>query len=166
MRYILTTLLLAAIATINPARAGELVNDNPGHEKAASKRSSMTTVAFGRHSKMIALPSERDRIRGFYRDVLGCKVTKESERAEYFQMADDFFIAVLYENSVLSQPDLLKSIWLEIQTDNTEELKQKILEFGVKVLDMGDKEHLYFQAPGGQVFRLVGKTEDLSRFEH
>jgi hypothetical protein len=25
--------------------------------------------------------------------------------------------------------------------------------------------HLYFQAPGGQVFRLVGINEDLSRYE-
>jgi catechol 2,3-dioxygenase-like lactoylglutathione lyase family enzyme len=125
----------------------------------------MTNVSFGRHSKIIALPSEQNRIRMFYRDVLGCKVTKESEKIDYFRMGNDFFIAVLYEDSVLSQSDLLKSIRLEIRTDNPEELRQKIIEFGVKELDTFDKEHLYFQAPGGQVFRLVGKTEDMSRFE-
>ena len=43
-------------------------------------------------------------------------------------------------------------------------LRQRIVAFGVKVLDVPDP-HLYFQAPGGQVFRLVGIDEDLSRYE-
>jgi hypothetical protein len=43
-------------------------------------------------------------------------------------------------------------------------MRKKIIEFGVKVLDVPDP-HLYFQAPGGQVFRLVGINEDLSKYE-
>jgi hypothetical protein len=43
-------------------------------------------------------------------------------------------------------------------------MKKRIVSFGVKVLDVPDP-HLYFQAPGGQVFRLVGIGEDLSAFE-
>jgi len=43
-------------------------------------------------------------------------------------------------------------------------MKQKILAFGVKKLDVPDA-HLYFQAPGGQVFKLVGINEDLSKYE-
>jgi len=35
-------------------------------------------------------------------------------------------IGVVYDDSALSEPDLLKSIWLELQTDRPEELKQKI----------------------------------------
>lgn len=38
-------------------------------------------------------------------------------------------------------------------------MKQKILAFGVKKLDVPDP-HLYFQGPGGQVFKLVGINED------
>ena len=34
----------------------------------------------------------------------------------------------------------------------------------MRVLDVPDP-HLYFQAPGGQVFRLVGIDEDLSKYE-
>jgi hypothetical protein len=44
-------------------------------------------------------------------------------------------------------------------------MKRKILAFGVKEIETWDKAHLYFQAPGGQVFRLVGDGEDLSKFE-
>jgi hypothetical protein len=43
-------------------------------------------------------------------------------------------------------------------------MRQKIVAFDVHVLDMADS-HLYFQAPGGQVFRLVGIDEDLSKYE-
>jgi hypothetical protein len=39
-----------------------------------------------------------------------------------------------------------------------------ILDFGVRKLEMPDP-HLYFQAPGGQVLRLVGINEDLSFYE-
>jgi hypothetical protein len=40
-----------------------------------------------------------------------------------------------------------------------------ITDFGVHRIDMPDAAHLYFQAPGGQVFRVVQRGEDLSRFE-
>jgi hypothetical protein len=43
-------------------------------------------------------------------------------------------------------------------------MRRKILEFGVRKLDIPDP-HLYFQAPGGQCLRLVGIDEDLSFYE-
>ena len=93
-------------------------------------------------------------------------------------MGDGFYIAFLYESGgqevdkgvayatedALSDDDFLKAIFLELKTDDVEEMKQKIVSFGVKILDVPDP-HLYFQAPGGQVFRLVGINEDLSEYE-
>jgi hypothetical protein len=58
----------------------------------------------------------------------------------------------------------LKAIYLELKADKVEEVRQAIVDFGVKVLDVPDP-HLYFQAPGGQVVRLVGIDEDLSKYE-
>lgn len=58
----------------------------------------------------------------------------------------------------------MKAIYLELKAGNVEEMRQKIVASGVKVLEMQDP-HLYFQAPGGQVLRLVGINEDLSRYE-
>jgi len=45
---------------------------------------------------------------------------------------------------LLMESDFLKAIYLELKTDNTEEIKQKILDFGVKKLDVPDP-HLYFR---------------------
>jgi catechol 2,3-dioxygenase-like lactoylglutathione lyase family enzyme len=126
----------------------------------------MVKVAFGNHSAVVVSRTEQDRIREFYRDVLGCTITRESDQKDDFRMGDNFYIAFLYENEsvALDESSFLKSIYLELKADNVEEMKQNIVAFGVKVLEVQDP-HLYFQAPGGQVFRLVGLDEDLSKYE-
>lgn len=64
----------------------------------------------------------------------------------------------------LNDDDFLKAIFLELKAENVDEMRREIVAFGVRVLDVPDP-HLYFQAPGGQVFRLVGINEDLSQYE-
>jgi catechol 2,3-dioxygenase-like lactoylglutathione lyase family enzyme len=113
--------------------------------------------------RFFAVRSEQDRIRKFYRDVLGCKVRVTNDEVDRFQLDDSHFCFV-YQSTALDESDFLKATYLELKTDRPEEMKQKILAFGVKKLDVPDA-HLYFQAPGGQVFRLVGINEDLSVYE-
>jgi hypothetical protein len=125
----------------------------------------MTSVSLGENSKLTALPSERDSIRKFYQDVLGCPQTRESERTDFFRIGSNFYLGVVYDDSALSVSDRVKSIWLELRTDNPEELKKKILRFGIQEIEYWDKEHFYFQAPGGQVFRLAGTTENMSKWQ-
>jgi hypothetical protein len=49
---------------------------------------------------------------------------------------------------------------MEIITDNVSTLKEKCLTHGaVEITDFWDKEHFYFHAPGGQVYRLVATQE-------
>ena len=104
---------------------------------------------------------------------------REFDSKDDIRIGDDFYISFLYGEGVgrgadkgvnyaakdaLSDDDFLKAIFLELKTENVDEIRQKIVAFGVKVLDVPDS-HLYFQAPGGQVFMLVGITEDLSKYE-
>ena len=126
----------------------------------------MAKVIFGNHSAVVVPRTEQDRIRKFYRDVLGCQIMRETDQKDDFRMGDNFYIAFLYENEgvALDESGFSKAIYLELKTDNVEEMRQKIVAFGVKVLEMQDP-HLYFQAPGGQVLRLVGINEDLSEYE-
>jgi catechol 2,3-dioxygenase-like lactoylglutathione lyase family enzyme len=138
----------------------------------------MSNITLGNHSAVRVRRAERDRIRTFYGDVLGCTITRELDDKDDLRMGDGFYIAFLYESGgqevdkgvayatedALSDDDFLKAIFLELKTDDVEEMKQKIVSFGVKILDVPDP-HLYFQAPGGQVFRLVGINEDLSEYE-
>jgi hypothetical protein len=105
------------------------------------------------------------RIRTFYCELLGCTLAKQSKDVDYIKFHADFFLAVLYQDAVPSAEAMRQAIWLELRTDEPATLRKKIIEFGVHVIEMPDAEHLYFQAPGGQVFRLVQNGEDLSRFE-
>jgi catechol 2,3-dioxygenase-like lactoylglutathione lyase family enzyme len=126
----------------------------------------MAKVAFGNHSAVRVPRTERDAVRRFYRDVLGCEITRESNLKDDFRLGDGFYLAFLYEDegTALAESGFLQAIYLELRAGDVDELRQRIVAFGVRVLDVPDP-HLYFQAPGGQVFRLVGSDEDLSRYE-
>ncbi|TYB44195.1 VOC family protein [Actinomadura chibensis] len=139
----------------------------------------MAEVIIGNHSALRVSRTERDRIRKFYRDVLGCELLRKFDDKDDFRIGDDFYIAFLYDagdgrkvdegvtyaaEDALTDDDFLKAIFLELKAEDVEKMRQRIIDFDVKVLDVPDP-HLYFQAPGGQVFRLVSTTEDLSRYE-
>ena len=126
----------------------------------------MAKVIFGNHSSVIVPVKDRDNICKFYCDVLGGKITKAEDERDFLRLGENF-IAFLY-GDVPDESEFVRSarvMWLEIKSDNVEELNQKILESGlVRKLDIPDP-HLYFQAPGGQCWRLVGIDEDMSFYE-
>ncbi len=127
----------------------------------------MAKVIFGNHSSVLVPRQDRDNIRKFYCDVLGGKITKADPERDFLRLGEDFYIAFLY-GDVPDESEFLRSarsVWLEIKSDNVEQMRRKILESGlVRKLDLPDS-HLYFQAPGGQCLRLVGIDEDLSFYE-
>jgi hypothetical protein len=127
----------------------------------------MAKVVFGNHSSVIVPQQDRERIGKFYCDVLGGKITKADPERDFIRLAENFYIVFLY-GDVPDQSEFARkarTIWLELKSDNVEETTRKILDSGlVRKLDMPDP-HLYFQAPGGQCFRLVGIHEDLSFYE-
>jgi catechol 2,3-dioxygenase-like lactoylglutathione lyase family enzyme len=126
----------------------------------------MAKVVFGNHMSVIVSLNDRDSIHKFYCDVLGGHMTKWEGDRDFLRLGDGFYV-FLY-GDVPDQSEFLRtarSVWLEIKSDNVEEMTRKILESGlVRRLEIPDP-HLYFQAPGGQCIRLVGIDEDLSFYE-
>jgi hypothetical protein len=125
----------------------------------------MAKVIVGNHSSVLVPRQDRDSIRKFYCDVLGGEVTKADPGRDFIRLGEDFYV-VLY-GDVADESEFLRSarsVWLEIKSDDVEEMTRKILDFGVRKLEVPDP-HLYFQAPGGQCLRLVGIDEDLSFYE-
>jgi hypothetical protein len=116
----------------------------------------MAKVIRGNHSSVLVSRKDRDSIRTFYCDVLGGKIMKEEDRRDFLRLGENFYIAFLY-GDVADESELLRtarSVWLEIKSDNVEEMRQKILESGlVRKLDIPDP-HLYFQAPGGAMLEV------------
>jgi catechol 2,3-dioxygenase-like lactoylglutathione lyase family enzyme len=127
----------------------------------------MAKVLFGNHSSVIVPQQDRESIHKFYCDVLGGKITKAEPERDFVRLGEDFYIVFLY-GDVPDGSEFVRSaraIWLEIKSDDVEQMRRRILESGlVRTLEVPDP-HLYFQAPGGQCFRLVGIDEDLSFYE-
>ena len=127
----------------------------------------MAKVIFGNHSSVLVPRQDREAIRRFYCDVLGGKVTKADPERDFVRLGEDFFIGFLY-GDVPDESEFLRtarSVWLELKSDNIEEMSRRILASGlVRRLEVPNT-HLYFQAPGGQCLRLVGIGEDLSFYK-
>lgn len=139
----------------------------------------MAKIIFGNHAAVRVDRKQREDIRKFYIDVLDSKLMRSFDGKDDFCIGDNFYISFLYGSGdstevdkgityaaedALSEADFLKAIFLELKTDDVEKTMEKIVAFGVRILNVPDP-HLYFQAPGGQVFRLVGIEEDLSKYE-
>jgi len=52
----------------------------------------------GNHATVRVSRAENDRIRRFYRDVLGCTLTRDGDLKDDFRMGDNFYIAFMYED--------------------------------------------------------------------
>ncbi len=55
----------------------------------------MAKIIFGNHSAVRVQRTERDRIRKFYCDVLGCKIMREFDGKDDIRIGDDFYISFL-----------------------------------------------------------------------
>ena len=125
----------------------------------------MAKVIFGNHFSVIVPRSDREDIQRFYCEILGGVLARSEDDRDFIRLGDDFYV-VLY-GDVPDASEFLRtarSVWLEIKSDDVDGLARRILGFGVKKLDVPDP-HFYFQAPGGQCFRVVGIEEDLSVYE-
>ena len=121
-------------------------------------RTSQMKISMGNHARIQAAKHLRQKVREFYLSILDCKsLPAPSPAMELFEFADGFIFGVYFvdEGEYLTDPEQLKGTWLELKTDQPEKLKQRVLAFGVTPIDYLDKSHFYFQAPGGQAFRIA-----------
>jgi hypothetical protein len=101
----------------------------------------MAKVILGNHAAVFVPPQDRDKIRQFYRNVLGGKITSQEDQKDLFRIGDNFYLAFLYGDYADESKFLRsgRSIWLEIKSDNVEEMSRKMLESGlVEKLDIPD----------------------------
>jgi catechol 2,3-dioxygenase-like lactoylglutathione lyase family enzyme len=146
---------------ITPAKPDEIQEEN-----------NMSVARLGNASAITVPRQDRDSIRRFYCDVLGGKIVKEDDEKHIFRLEEEFYILFRYDD-VPDESEFLRSpraLWLQIKSDNAEELTRKILDFGATKIDLpsGLPEsvpYLYFQAPGGQCFQLLPINEDQAYYK-
>ncbi len=115
-------------------------------------------ASIGNHVKMNVSRRLRDQVRRFYGEVLGCKsLPSPAPDLDLYEFAGGFVLGVFFcdDGEVLPEQEHLQATWLEIKVADPEEAKRRLLEFGVREVNYVDKSRFFFQAPGGQVFRLT-----------
>ena len=115
-------------------------------------------IAIGNHIKTNVRRGLADQVRQFYREILGCKsLPSPAPNLDLYEFANSFVLGVFFcdDADVLTDEQCLNAAWLEIKTASPQEIKGRLLRIGVKKVDYPDKSRFYFQAPGGQVFRLA-----------
>ena len=115
-------------------------------------------ASIGNHMKMNVSHRLKEQVRKFYPQVLGCKMLPSpAPDLDLYEFEGGFVLGVFFceDAEVLPEQEHLKATWLEIKVADPQEVKQRLLEFGVKEVDYVDKSRFFFQAPGGQVFRLA-----------
>jgi hypothetical protein len=113
----------------------------------------------GNHLKMHLAKRERESARRFYAEILGCRPLPAPPYPDLdlYEFEDGVVVGLFFleDSEVLSRQDSQKAVWLEIKTSDPAQLEQKLLAFGVEKVDFPDPGRFYFQAPGGQVFRVA-----------
>jgi hypothetical protein len=95
--------------------------------------------------------------RAVYEGVLGATVRSPMPDLEIFTFANGSGIGVFFVDPLeaLTPAQHLKAIWLEFEVDDEPATVAGLEKLGMHPFEYFDKEHKYFQAPGGQVFRLA-----------
>lgn len=116
-------------------------------------------IMIGNHLKMHLPHNVRARAERFYTEILGCRKLKDAPypNLDLYEFQGGFVLGLFFcdEKDTLSETEHIKATWMEIKTDSPEALKQRLIDFGVREVEFEDKSRFYFQAPGGQVFRVA-----------
>lgn len=115
-------------------------------------------VQIGNHLKMTVPHHLRSRTREFYRSILGCQqLDSPRDDLDLYEFTGGFVLGLFFapEAEALSETDYLKGMWMELKVADPEAFKARLLAFGVKEVEFPDPTRFFFQAPGGQVFRVA-----------
>ncbi|HKN00516.1 MAG TPA: hypothetical protein VJX23_08355 [Candidatus Binataceae bacterium] len=118
----------------------------------------MAMVQIGNHLKM-NIPFElRERTRDFYAGLLKCKpMASPNANLDLYEFDAGFVLGLFFGAAPesLSEAEHLRATWMELKVDDTAAWKARLLAFGVREVEYPDATRFFFQAPGGQVFRLA-----------
>jgi hypothetical protein len=112
-------------------------------------------------------PADRERFTSLFSDVLGCNVVERDfglpHPILFVPFADGSGFSVEfselapeeYSGTAIDDGHAFRGAWIEFRTADVPLYQQKLRDAGVREFKHPGSSHLYFSAPGGQVFRLL-----------
>jgi len=124
-------------------------------------------VGLGARVHLFVQPDARQRFRWLFEEVLECSVAERDFGLEHPIMLVRFAngSAFSVEFTELAPADVrppelddehaFRGAWIEFRTRNVAEGHDRLRKAGVPEFTHRGSQHVYFSAPGGQVFRLL-----------
>ena len=123
-------------------------------------------VVFGGNVKVNVHTSKREEVQRLFGDILLLDIDQQ-ERYDRVLFDGDGFVAFVYhedKGQLLAKEDFVKSMQagLQVPASSFESIKRRIIASGAEAYtppyDVNPEKYFYFHAPGGQIFRLVKKS--------
>jgi hypothetical protein len=116
---------------------------------------------------LYARASEKERLLRFFTDVLGLSPRELARRAGVTATKPMYAVtfsngaplSVEFTDDALTDQAAERGAWLELTVTDRDTVEAKARAFGAKRIVHPATPFLYLQAPGGQVFRIVGHDE-------
>ena len=112
-----------------------------------------------------ARPETQQAVTRFYTEVLEAQPVPIPGGDEWsvfgFRFSDGSSLSVGFTRDALDAEALRWGAWLELVTDEPHDLQERVLEARLPQVGYPGSNVFYFQAPGGQVWRIVSTTGEL-----
>lgn len=121
-------------------------------------------TALSNRVHFFAHPSVREELDNFFTEILGlpaaiCIDAGGGIPILIYQFANGASLSVEITEEALSAEDARHGAWLELVAEDAPGLMNKVLVAGLPQLEYLGSDHFYFQAPGGQVMRIVSQDQ-------
>lgn len=116
-------------------------------------------MSLGPNVKITAPEATRAAQHALYAGLFGCKVIHPTPTMDVFVFPDGACVGVAFVPAAeaLTVEQAKRGAWLEYRVDDVDGTVAALAEQGLTPFAYHDATHHYFQAPGGQVFRLAAK---------
>ena len=117
-------------------------------------------ITIGNNIKVTVPQSIRERARAVFTG-LDAKLRSPSDRFDQFQMPGGSNLGLEYvpDAEALTPAQMRIAPWIELVVDDAAIARDRLLGLGVEQIDYRDKDHAYFVAPGGFIFRVRAAAE-------
>ncbi len=124
-------------------------------------------TALGARVHMFVQPAVRERFISLFKDVLGCNVIERDFGLQYpilyvpfgdgsgFSVEFSELAPVEHAGQAVDDEHAFRGAWIEFRTADVPRYQQKLRDAGIPQFRHAGSSHVYFSAPGGQVFRLI-----------
>lgn len=104
-----------------------------------------------------APPDLEEKLTWFYTEILGGSVIKASGMPVVaFRFPNGSSLSVELTEDALDEGQMRHAPWMEVQSDDPEALKARVIAARLPMVDYPLTGRFYFQAPGGQVWGIAG----------